>query len=296
MAAVASGFTGTANRVYYFQFNVPSPGITFTKYKSFAVVGAGTIGFGVMNSSCSLISGTTATATAPGAAPFAATPAAPVTLTAGTYFMAITYTASSDNLYASVGDDYYGSVADAGDASSSSSLFRGSNTSTSGVVPGSCGTRTALQVKPGGSGDALMKIILAFFFAASLWAGQSISLSNFGAALNTFPAQSPSRTPGVWRCTSPISIAQALVRFSTNRQSVCGLRCIGGGTLTLNTSYWNTGEAGSCQFTAGTDLYPSASNAIRRASVIVRLGPRRACDSTTQPRRSLAQRQTHLRG
>jgi hypothetical protein len=99
-----------------------------------------------------------------------------------------------------------------------------------------------------------MKLITLFLLACSLWAGQSISLSNFGAALNTFPAQSKSNP---WRLEMYITDLDCSGTREIFDEPAIGmrLRCIGGGTLTLNTSYWNTGELGSCQFTAGTDLY-----------------------------------------
>ena len=134
-----------ANRVYYWQFNL-THSITFTNYKSYANVGTGINGFAVMNSACTLIAGTTATASAPGANPFKATPASPVTLQAGTYFMAWTGDTTTDKLFGTYSDGYYGTVADAGDAATSSSFFYGSNASVSGVVPSTCGaTRTAIQ-------------------------------------------------------------------------------------------------------------------------------------------------------
>jgi hypothetical protein len=99
-----------------------------------------------------------------------------------------------------------------------------------------------------------MKLLTLCLLACSLWAGHSISLSNFGAALNTFPAQNKANP---WRLEMYITDLDCSGTREIFDEPAIGmrLRCIGGGTLTLNTSYWNTGEAGSCQFTAGTDLY-----------------------------------------
>jgi hypothetical protein len=97
----------------------------------------------------------------------------------------------------------------------------------------------------------LLSLILAT--SCSLWAQSSISLSNFGAARNTFPAQSKANP---WRLEISLSDLDCSGTREIFDEPAIGmrLRCIGSGTLTLNTSYWNTGEAGSCQFNAGTDL------------------------------------------
>ena len=139
-AAVVSA-PPAANGVNYVSFDLAGS-VSISHYKSFINVGTGTIGFGIYDSTCTLVSGTTATVAAPGNASVKASMASPVTLAAGQYFVAWTSTVATDRIYGAVGD-YYGSVMNAGEGASTSLAFAGSNASASGVVPATCGTRTA---------------------------------------------------------------------------------------------------------------------------------------------------------
>ncbi len=101
-----------------------------------------------------------------------------------------------------------------------------------------------------------MKTLLAILtLALSLQAGQSISLQNFGAARNNFPAQNKANP---WRLEIYVTNLDCSGAREIFDEPAIGmrLRCLGvADAITLNTSYWNTGESGSCQLAPGADFY-----------------------------------------
>jgi hypothetical protein len=140
----ASGIsaTGANNRVNYYPFIVEHPMIV-RRYKVHMNTGVGTTGIGIYTASCNIVAGTKATVTAPGSfTPAALTMAADVTLQPGQYYVGWTSTASSDGMYRMVGD-FMPDNLNFGESGDTLRVFYGSNDSVSGVVPDSCGTRTA---------------------------------------------------------------------------------------------------------------------------------------------------------
>jgi len=132
---------GATDRVNYFPFQITHP-VTVRNYKSYTQTNTGTLGFGIMDSGCNLVAGTTATVTALGAnIAFRAQMAAPVTLQPGKYWLAYTGTASGDGVYSAYAL-FNNSILNAGESAATLQQFYGSNASASGVMPSACGTRT----------------------------------------------------------------------------------------------------------------------------------------------------------
>jgi hypothetical protein len=140
---------GANNRVNYFPFMVARPTIV-RNYKSYTNVSVGTFGFGIMDSSCNLVSGTTATATAAANVGIRARMSASVTLDPGKYWVAYTGTLSTDGMYAAF-EQFANDVRNAGETAPTFQQFYGSNASSAGVVPSSCGTRTTTTTVNGSS-------------------------------------------------------------------------------------------------------------------------------------------------
>jgi hypothetical protein len=133
--------TGSADLVRYWAFNITVPTIV-RNYKFATGTTAPTIvGFGLYTSTCDLVAGTTATESVAAFTNARARMSASVTLQPGLYYLAVTGSATGDLFGDSSQGD--GALINAGEGASTFVAFAGSNSSSAGVTPPTCGTRTS---------------------------------------------------------------------------------------------------------------------------------------------------------
>ncbi|HWY34594.1 MAG TPA: hypothetical protein VNX68_08100 [Nitrosopumilaceae archaeon] len=153
MDTLGSNGVGTItgnNKVIYFAFSVPFPGWTISKVKTYIKVGAGNMSVGFFDSTCTVVTnGKSGVLAAPGNAISVFTFSPSVSLTSGIYFLALTSDSGTDDIYRAGPSAYVSGIANSGLSSPNLNIFSGANTSSVGVLPGTCGAQTTLTSSAG---------------------------------------------------------------------------------------------------------------------------------------------------
>jgi hypothetical protein len=136
-----------ANKVWYYQIEVPRPGRVVRNIKSFSAVGSTNVAWGIYDSSCNIV--VQGHGTGPGQN-FLNIAVTPTTLTPAIYYIALSADGSQNYFMSGFDGSGYGAgLTNLGLSSSTYRIFEGQNVSTTSAgvttLPSSCGaTRTVL--------------------------------------------------------------------------------------------------------------------------------------------------------
>lgn len=139
----AVNLTLVANTPVYAEILVPFPGIVMNNFTMYInTTPSGTAGVSIMNSTCSaVVAQTTLAVSAGGITNFLFSS---VSLSSGRYYLGFTSTVATEYFGAASATGNWGTLVNTAEGSSTFRYFTGSNASSSGVFPSTCGTRTAI--------------------------------------------------------------------------------------------------------------------------------------------------------